>query len=191
MGVGERYGILPFKGAYYELRPESAVRVNGLIYPVPDLRFPFLGVHTTKTVSGAVYVGPTAAPALGRENYRGLAGFSARDVAAIGGRLLQQYVRNADGFRHYLHAEAPRLLKPAFVRAAQALVPRLRSVDLIRAEKVGIRAQLLDREKGALEMDFVIEPGPHSTHVLNAISPAFTCAFAFGAMVAERVRGAR
>jgi L-2-hydroxyglutarate oxidase LhgO len=144
-------------------------------------------VHTTVTPSGAVYFGPSAAPAFGRENYRGLRGFSASDVFVIGARLLEYYVRNSDGFRHYVHAEAPRLVKAGFLRAARRLVPALRSEDLLPDRKVGIRAQLVDRETGHLEMDFVIEPGPRSTHVLNAVSPAFTCALPFGELVAEAV----
>jgi hypothetical protein len=103
------------------------------------------------------------------------------------GRLVQQYVRNADGFRGYLHAEAPRVLKPAFVHAARALLPRLRARDLLPTDRVGIRPQLLDRLTGHLEMDFVIEPGPRSTHVLNAISPAFTCALPFAGLVVGEI----
>ena len=187
MGVGRRYRILPFKGIYHRLRADAGVRVNGLIYPVPDLRFPFLGVHCTRAVSGRVYLGPTAVPALGRENYRGLEDLSLGDVAAIGGRLLQQYLRNTGGFRHYLHQEAPRLLRPAFLSAVRAMLPRLQPRDVEPADKVGIRAQLYDRVRGVLEMDFVIEPGPRSTHVLNAVSPAFTCSLSFAEMVVDGV----
>jgi L-2-hydroxyglutarate oxidase LhgO len=187
LGVGERYRILPFRGMYHRLRRDAAVRVNGLIYPVPDLRFPFLGVHCTRALSGTVYLGPTAVPALGRENYRGLQNLSPADVVAIAGRLLQQYVANTNGFRRYLHQEAPRLLRPAFLSAVRALLPRLRGGDVESADKVGIRAQLYDRERGALEMDFVIEPGPRSTHVLNAVSPALTCALSFAEMVVDEV----
>jgi L-2-hydroxyglutarate oxidase LhgO len=186
MGVGRRYRILPFKGIYHRLRADAGVRVNGLIYPVPDLRFPFLGVHCTRAVSGRVYLGPTAVPALGRENYRGFQDLSPGDVAAIGGRLLQQYLRNTGGFRHYLHQEAPRLLRPAFLRAVRAMLPRLQSRDVEPADKVGIRAQLYDRVRGVLEMDFVIEPGPRSMHVLNAVSPAFTCSLSFAEMVVDK-----
>lgn len=189
MGVGRRYRIMPFKGCYYRLREGASVTSRGLIYPVPDLRFPFLGVHTTVTPSGAVYFGPSAAPAFGRENYRGLQGFSAADVSVIAARLLEYYVRNANGFRHYVHAEIPRLVKTGFLRSARRLIPALRSEDLQAAPKVGIRAQLVDREQDKLEMDFVIEHGTRSTHVLNAVSPAFTCALPFGEMVVERMGG--
>jgi L-2-hydroxyglutarate oxidase len=188
-GVGERYRILPFRGFYYKLRPGSPITVNGLIYPVPDLRFPFLGVHATTAVSGTVYFGPTAMPAFGRENYRGLEDLTLSDLSAITVRILQQYLRNPNGFRHYLHAEAPRVLKPAFLHAARGMLPRLRSDDLVRADKYGIRAQLFDREKGEMEMDFVIEPGPHSTHVLNAVSPAFTCSLSFAELVVDGFKG--
>jgi L-2-hydroxyglutarate oxidase LhgO len=189
MGVGHRYRIMPFRGSYYRLRDGASVTSRGLIYPVPDLRFPFLGVHTTVTPSGAVYFGPSAAPAFGRENYRGLQGFSPSDVSVITARILEYYIRNANGFRHYVHSEAPRLLKAGFLRAARALIPALRSEDLLPDKKVGIRAQLVDRENGKLEMDFVIEHGEHSTHVLNAVSPAFTCALPFGEMVVAGMEG--
>lgn len=189
MGVGRRYRIMPFKGCYYRLRDGASVTSRGLIYPVPDLRFPFLGVHTTVTPAGKIYLGPSAAPAFGRENYRGIEGFSAADVSVIAARMLEYYVRNANGFRHYVHAELPRLVKPGFLRAARALIPALRAEDLLPDRKVGIRAQLVDRQTGTLEMDFVIEQGERSTHVLNAVSPAFTCALPFGEMVAEGVGG--
>jgi L-2-hydroxyglutarate oxidase LhgO len=179
---------MPFKGCYYRLRDGASVTSRGLIYPVPDLRFPWLGVHTTVTPSGAIYFGPSAAPAFGRENYRGLQGFSAGDVSAISARMLEYYVRNANGFRHYVHDELPHLVKPGFLRAARRLIPTLRSEDLLSDKKVGIRAQLVDRETRKLEMDFVIEHGERSTHVLNAVSPAFTCALPFGEMAAEEVK---
>jgi L-2-hydroxyglutarate oxidase LhgO len=188
-GVGERYRILPFRGLYYQLRAGSPLRVNGLIYPVPDLRFPFLGVHATRGVNGTVYFGPTAVPALGRENYHGVERLSPSDIGAIAFRLAAQYLRNTNGFRHYLHQEAPRLLRPGFVRAARAMLPALTPGDLIRSPKVGIRAQLYDQSRGALEMDFIIEPGPNSTHVLNAVSPAFTCSLAFAELVVGRLGG--
>lgn len=191
MGAGHRYRIMPFKGCYYRLREGASVTSRGLIYPVPDLRFPWLGVHTTVTPAGAIYFGPSAAPAFGRENYRWLEGFSATDVSVIAARLLEYYVRNANGFRHYVHTEAPHLVKAGFLRAARRILPAMRAEDLLPDKKVGIRAQLVDRENGKLEMDFVIESGERSTHVLNAVSPAFTCALPFGEMVADNVSGAQ
>lgn len=176
-GAGRRYALLPFKGIYWKLDPASGLKINHLIYPVPDLRVPFLGVHTTTAVDGTVYVGPTAVPAFGRENYRGLTGVTMSELARIGLSLTRQYVSGHDGFRRLAWQEGRRYLKPWFAEAARAILPRLRPEHLLPCSKVGIRAQMLDRTSGRLVTDFLVEPGPNSTHVLNAISPAFTSAF--------------
>lgn len=182
-GVGKRYTMLPFKGLYYQLQPTASLDIRGHIYPVPDLRFPFLGVHVTKTVTGEVTLGPTAIPALGREHYGLFSGLDVAETPAILLRLAGQYLANREHFRDLTHAEGLRFFKSNFAQAAQALVPRLRTEDLLRSAKVGIRAQLLDKSKNQLEMDFVVERGPRSLHILNAISPALTCAFRFSDFV--------
>lgn len=179
-GVGQQYAMLPFKGMYYRV---WHLQLRRLIYPVPDLRVPFLGVHLTKTVHGEVLLGPTALPALGRENYRGLRGIS--DVPAIARRLAQQFMTNAQGFRALVRQELGRVTKRAWARQARVLVPSLRAHDLGPGDHVGIRAQLVDTKKGELVMDFLIERGARSVHVLNAVSPGFTTAFAFARHVVE------
>lgn len=184
-GVGLRYTLLPFKGLYWKLAPDAPIRVNHLVYPVPDLRVPFLGVHTTTAIDGTVYLGPTAVPAWGRENYRGRAGVTGSELLRIGGHLLRQFMKGQDGFRRLTVQEGPRYFKPWFAKAAQALLPRLRPEHLLPSDKVGIRAQMLDRETGKLVNDFLVEGGPRSTHVLNAISPAFTSAFPFARHVCD------
>jgi (S)-2-hydroxyglutarate dehydrogenase len=187
-GAGTRYEILPFKGLYRRLRPESGLRIRGLIYPVPDLKIPFLGIHFTCAVGGEIFVGPTAIPALGRENYVGLRGVSLREAVTISSRVVGQYLRNSQGFRRYANAEALRVTKSAFVRAAQRLVPRLRAHDLTSTAKVGIRAQLVDRTTHELVLDFVVESLERSTHVLNAVSPGFTSAFPFARAILDGSR---
>jgi L-2-hydroxyglutarate oxidase LhgO len=184
-GVGERYTLLPFKGIYWKLDAGSGIDIRHLIYPVPDLRVPFLGIHTTTAVDGSVYVGPTAVPAFGRENYRGLEGVTTGELARIVSQLSRQYVSGRNGFRRLAWHEGRRYLKPWFVEAAQQLLPRLRSEHLLPCTKVGIRAQLLDKKAGELVTDFLVEAGPASTHVLNAISPAFTSAFPFARHVCD------
>lgn len=184
-GVGLDYTIMPFKGTYYDLDPTLEGRIRGLIYPVPDLRLPFLGVHLTKSTAGHVYVGPNALPALGRENYQGLSGVELGEGMAIMGRNARQYWKNEQGFRRLVHQEVGRLGKAAFVRAANALVPEIRPEHLKRSEKVGIRAQLYDKKNQNLVMDFLVRDGEKSTHVLNAVSPGFTCGPSFGAHVAR------
>jgi len=176
-GSGERYTLLPFKGIYWKLDPSSGIAVNHLIYPVPDLRVPFLGVHTTTAIDGTVYVGPTAVPAFGRENYRGLSGVTPSELVRIGSHLARQYLSGRDGFRRLAWQEGRRYFKPWFAEAARAILPRLRPEHLLPSTKVGIRAQMLDKETGSLVTDFLVEKGRSSTHVLNAISPAFTSAF--------------
>lgn len=182
-GLAERYAILPFKGLYYRLDPASGLQFNHLIYPVPDLNVPFLGVHVTKKVNGDVYLGPTAIPAFGREQYHGLHGLYWSEATSIVLRLAKHYLEGKQGFRHYAHAEAGRFLKSRFASAASGLVPRIEARHLLSSDKVGIRAQLVDRVKGELVMDFLCEQNAHSTHILNAVSPAFTSAFAFARLL--------
>lgn len=184
--IGTNFALLPFKGLYYELRPDSPIRFNGLVYPVPDLRIPFLGVHFTKSVSGKVYVGPTAIPAFGRENYKGLENIEWQELPAIVYHLGNQYRLNHQGFRTYTHQEAFRFFKHNFLKAAKALVPALKGRDLLPSAKVGIRPQLLNKNNQTLVMDFLVESGPYSTHVLNAVSPAYTSALAFARLVVEQ-----
>jgi L-2-hydroxyglutarate oxidase LhgO len=184
-GVGERYTLLPFRGAYWKLAPGSGLDIRGLIYPVPDLNVPFLGVHTTTSTSGSIYFGPTAMPALGRENYTGLSGVEWAEIGRIVGNLGVQFVRNKQGFQNLAFQESRKALKPGFVRDAQRLVPRLRAEHLLHCDKVGLRAQMLDLFRRELVMDFLIEKGEKETHILNAVSPAFTSALAFSRYVTE------
>lgn len=184
-GVGRDYTLVPFKGLYWKLDPSAGFQINHLIYPVPDLRVPFLGIHTTTAVDGTVYIGPTAIPAFGRENYRGLAGVDPVDSLRIASLLAGQYVRGNDGFRRLAWQEGRRVMRRHFAEAARALLPRLRPEHLLPCDKVGLRAQMLDRRTGRLVTDFLVESGPASTHVLNAISPAFTSAFALARIVCD------
>jgi len=178
---------LPFKGRYFKLRPEANIHIRGLIYPVPSLDVPFLGVHSVKSINGDAYFGPSATPALGRENYHGLVDFHLQDSGRICVRLLEQYWLNKQKFRQLLHEEVRRLSRSGFAAAAQNLVPRVTASSLAPSGKVGIRPQLLDVEKHELVMDFVVETKNNTTHVLNAISPAFTSAFSFARLVVDEM----
>jgi L-2-hydroxyglutarate oxidase len=185
-GVGLQYSILPFKGIYWKLDPKSGVRLNHLVYPVPDLRVPFLGVHTTTATDGTVYLGPTAIPALGRENYRGLSGIVPADIAGIAKASAIQFARNTNGFRRLAVIETGKLLKGRFVKAVQRLIPAVRPEHLLPCTKVGMRAQLYDSSSGQLMNDFLVQRGPQSIHVLNAISPAWTCSMPFASFACDR-----
>ena len=189
MGVGEKYGILPFKGIYYKLRPEAAARFRGAIYPVPNPAMPFLGVHITRTVHQEVILGPTAIPALGRENYGILKGLDLRDVPQILSDLLRMFAGNISGFRNLVREEIPHYARAGFLKSVQKLAPALQEKDVEpKGYKVGLRAQLVERKTLRLVMDFVVEDGPHSTHILNAVSPAFTASMAFAEMITDKIQ---
>ena len=187
-GVGRQYRILPFRGQFYLLRPQSKVRVNGNIYPVPDLRNPFLGVHFTRRPEGEVTVGPSALPLLGREQYRGLRGANMSDSAAMVRYLARLFGRNLDHFRSIAWKEAVKMSRLGFYREAVGLADGLELRDLLPGKEPGIRAQLVNTGTAELLSDFVIEHGPQSTHVLNAVSPAFTSSLPFADYVVSAMK---
>ncbi len=189
MGLAGEYTLLPFKGIYYRVRADKNYLVRSNIYPVPDLSLPFLGVHLTRVISGDVYVGPTAIPAFGRQNYGILTGIKFSEAYEIGRQIVGMYLQNHQNFRQLLHTELKKYYKPNFLTAARRLVPQLSSNDLALSHKVGIRPQLVNIKSKRLEMDYIIEQTTTSLHVLNAISPAFTASFAFAEMLADRFEG--
>jgi L-2-hydroxyglutarate oxidase LhgO len=178
-GTGARYSLLPFKGLYWKLNPDANIRINHLIYPVPDLRILYLGVHTTTGTDGTVYFGPTAVPALGRENYRGLEAIDPLELPRIFRNLGKMFIRDQDGFRSQAWQEGRRFFKPWFTQAAQSLLPRLQAGHLLPAAKVGIHPRIFDRQSGALLKDFLVEHSENALHILGATSPAWTSAFPF------------
>jgi L-2-hydroxyglutarate oxidase LhgO len=187
-GVGLQYRILPFRGQFYLLRPESKVKVNGNIYPVPDLRNPFLGVHFTRRPEGEVTVGPSALPLLGREQYRGFQGVNVSDSAAMVRYLARLFGRNLDHFRSIAWKEAAKMSRLGFYREAEGLAEGLEPRDLLPGKAPGIRAQLVNTNTAELLNDFVMEHGPKSTHVLNAVSPAFTSSLPFAEYVVSAMK---
>ena len=187
-GVGHQYTLLPFKGLYWQLKQSCPIQPRCNLYPVPDLNVPFLGVHFTPSAesTAVVSIGPTATPAWGRENYRGLQAVEPSMAAANLAVLAQQYLANRGGFRRYAHEQAFLALPPLLLRAAQQLIPAIRAEHLELSSKVGIRSQLFNHSTQRLEDDFLCLPGPASTHVLNAISPAFTASFALADLILEQ-----
>ena len=172
---------VPFRGEYYELVPDKRYLVRNLIYPVSNPAFPFLGVHFTRRINGAIEVGPNAVFALKRQGYR-WRDVSIRDTLDILGyagfwRMAARYWRTGIGEMHRsLH-------KDAMVKELQKLVPAVTGQDLVRAG-AGVRAQALDRQ-GRLIEDFHIVQQPRMIHVLNAPSPAATASLRIGESVAD------
>ena len=171
-GVGLNLRMIPFKGIYKRLKQDKSHLVRGNIYPVPDIRNPFLGIHFTRNVHGEVYLGPTAIPALGRENYGVLKGIDAEALQILY-RDAVLFLANPK-FRDVALREPKKYLFRVFFSGAAELVKQLDPSDIEPAEKVGIRAQLVDWENKELVMDFLVVEEGDSIHILNPVSPAFT-----------------
>ena len=185
-GFSRHYTILPFKGLYlYGDEPPGSFRTN--IYPVPDLRNPFLGVHFTVTVDGRAKIGPTAIPAFWREQYAGLQGFSLRDFSEIAWRQLGLVCSAGFEFRRLAWEELKKYDRRHLVALAGELADGVRPEHYRCWGRTGIRAQLLDTRSRSLVMDFVLEGDARSLHVLNAVSPGWTCAFPFACHVANEI----
>jgi L-2-hydroxyglutarate oxidase len=174
--------IVPFRGEYYELTPESAKLVRGLIYPVPDPRFPFLGVHYTKKIDGSVEAGPNAVLAFAREGYK-KTDFSIGHIAsllafrgfwAMGARYWKM------GFGEMYRSWNKR----AFVTALQGLLPEL-GMDDVKPGGAGVRAQAMDPQGNLLD-DFSFVETANAIHVLNAPSPAATASIVIGEAIVDK-----
>jgi L-2-hydroxyglutarate oxidase LhgO len=185
-GFSENYRILPFKGLYlYQREGAAPLRTN--IYPVPDLAAPFLGVHLTVAVDGGVKLGPTATPAFWREHYGGLGNFRLQEMGEVVLREALFFVRNDFSFRRLALREIMKYSRRRMVRAAGELAAGLELDHFPKWGRPGIRAQLVDIKRKKLVMDFCYEADEKSFHVLNAVSPAFTCALPFTEHVFDEI----
>lgn len=183
----ESYTILPFKGLYlYASSPEEKLRTH--IYPVPDLRNPFLGVHFTLTAEGRVKIGPTAIPAFWREHYQGGSRFRFRELCQIVLCELGLFVKAGFDFRRLAFEELKKYNRSVLSKKAGELVTGVDPSHYRTWGKPGIRAQLLNRKTRRLEMDFILEGDERSMHVLNAVSPAFTCSLPFADYVVDLIQ---
>jgi L-2-hydroxyglutarate oxidase len=177
LGVGKDYIIIPFKGGYYKLISKNENLIKTMVYSTPNLEVPFLGVHFTKMVDGAVFIGPNASLAPGREAY---------NLSSINLFEMLSYLFNIRFLRLILNRGflniALRelwltLSREAFTNDARKLLPQIQTKGLMKMPP-GIRAQLVDK-KGNLVGDFVYKSTKNSYHILNAVSPAFTSSMAF------------
>ena len=183
-GVDPGLQIIPFRGEYYKLKKEKEYFVNNLIYPVPDSRFPFLGVHFTRMMKGGVEAGPNAVLAFKREGYT-KTDFSFSDISQMitySGfwKMASKYY--SMGFEEFYRSYN----KKAFVKALQKLVPEIQEDD-IEPGGAGVRAQALEPD-GKLVDDFRIVEAQRMVHVLNAPSPAATASLSIGKTIAEIVK---
>lgn len=182
-GVDPGLMIIPFRGEYYKIKKEKQYLVKNLIYPVPDIKFPFLGVHFTRMINGAVEAGPNAVLAFKREGYK-KTDFSFTDLLEM--KLYPGFWKMAAKFYKLGYQEFRRSFsKDLFVKSLQKLIPEITSED-IEVGGAGVRAQALERD-GKLVDDFRIVEAKRMVHVLNAPSPAATASLSIGKTISEMV----
>jgi L-2-hydroxyglutarate oxidase LhgO len=183
-GFSKDYTIIPFKGIYLKYtKSDTPLKTN--VYPVPNLKNPFLGVHYTITVDGTTKIGPTAIPAFWRENYKGWKNFRLKELLEIIAYESKLFITNAFNFRALAFEELRKYNKKFFVSLATKMVKQIDTEGFNEWSKPGIRAQLLNTKTLELLQDFVVEGDTHSIHVLNAVSPAFTSSLPFAAWVVQ------
>nr|WP_245203527.1 L-2-hydroxyglutarate oxidase [Ammoniphilus resinae] len=184
-GMKTNMKIIPFRGEYYEIKPNKRHMVKHLIYPVPNPKFPFLGVHFTRMIDGSVHAGPNAVLSMKREGYL-KTDFDFKDFAEV--MLYPAFWKIArqnigEGFKEIVRSFS----KKAFVKSLQRLIPAIMDDDLVASEN-GVRAQALTRE-GKLIDDFFVVSNEHSIHILNAPSPAATSSLSIGHYISEQIPG--
>ena len=178
-GLKPPHKIVPFRGEFYALRPEATRLVKGLIYPVPDVNFPFLGVHLTKRIGGGIEAGPNAVLAFRREGYKHLDVHAGELAEALGYSGFQKLAMKH--WRKGMDEMHRSFSKRAFLKSLQVLVPSLRAEDISRSRS-GVRAQALDKN-GNLVDDYVILQQERMIHLCNAPSPAATSCLSIGEFV--------
>jgi L-2-hydroxyglutarate oxidase LhgO len=183
-GFSKDYELVPFKGIYLEYKGNDQF-IKRNIYPVPDIRFPFLGVHFTVRVDGKIKIGPTAMPAFWKENYERFKRFNFKELLETIKWDALMFIKKAE-FRRFAIEEMKKYSKSYLIEQAKMLVYNIPSADLFKFGKPGIRAQLIDKKSLTLIQDFVVEGDKHSVHILNAVSPAFTASFPFARYVVEK-----
>ena len=183
-GLSQDYTILPFKGSYLKYNGNKKITKTN-IYPVPNLKNPFLGIHFTITSENNIKIGPTASPAFWRENYGGLSNFNLGEFFQIIFYQIKLFLLNSFGFRQLAFDEIGNFLKKNIIKKAKKLVYKLD--NNFSSMPPGIRAQLLNVKTNKLVEDFIIEHKDNSTHILNAVSPAFTCAFSFAEYTLDEI----
>lgn len=183
-GFSRNYVIIPFKGVYLKDH-DNVANLNTNIYPVPNLKNPFLGVHYTLTVNNESKIGPTAIPAFWRENYKGFSNFKLNELLQILFYEAKLFVTDAFGFRKLAIGEVKKYSLHYLKGLATLLTNNMDQSGFNEWSKPGIRAQLLNTQTLELVQDFVVEADAKSVHVLNAVSPAFTSSMPFANWVIE------
>ena len=177
LGLEHNFELIPFKGLYWKVTENKNFYVNGNIYPVPNPDYPFLGIHFTKDPYGNLYIGPTSTPAFGRENYSLLPNLRSSESWKLFYTLSKLFKENKFNFRQLAYQEFRKYFQYYFYKDANKLVKNFKLENMEKTKKIGIRPQLIDKNTFELVDDFKIIRHNSIVHILNAISPAFTCSF--------------
>ena len=183
-GSGLDYEVIPFKGLYLKYLGDDKIKTQ--IYPVPNIKNPFLGVHFTLMADNTIKIGPTAIPAFWRENYTGFERFNFKEMIEILGIEAKMFFKHK-WFRDLAFYEMRYYLPKNLINEAKKLVYKLNGD--FKSYPPGIRAQLVDKRDFSLVMDFLVEHKKNQIHILNAVSPAFTASFAFAGYVLDECVG--
>lgn len=184
LGVGRKYSQLPILGLYKYCDSEK-LPLRTLIYPVPNPKNPFLGVHFTLTIDKKIKIGPTAIPILGREQYELTGGLDRLDLVSSVQSVWNLFLESPRGLANLAYTELPKISTRRLIRDGKRLVPSLDNSVKWQKKRAGIRAQLVDLEKRAFEMDFVVESQGNFVHILNAVSPGWTSAIPFAQYIVK------
>jgi len=178
-GLEFRYSFLPFKGKYWKITDPN-FKLKHLVYPIPDLQYPFLGLHSSHKRDGTFYIGPSSTPVFGREHYHWNDKLKFTEAVSLAFSFAFKILKNENKLRSLAIQEARLLTKNGFANEMKKLLNNISSDNIKPSlEKIGIRSQIFDPLSKTLVNDFVVINQKHATHVLNAISPAWTASFAF------------
>lgn len=184
-GFGSAYTLIPFKGNYIKYDGETDLKYH--IYPVPDLKMPFLGVHYTQTVQNKSKIGPSSIPGLWREHYTGMTRFKLNEFIPTLYYLLKMTIKNQNNVQRLMVEEIKKLFRQHFIKQIEHMTDSIDLTHFTQRIKPGIRAQLIEKNSTKLVMDFIIEGDENSIHILNTISPAFTCSFSLAKYTVDRI----
>ena len=183
-----RFSFLPFKGKYWKIKNKN-FKLNHLVYPIPDLRYPFLGLHSSHNRNGDFFIGPSSTPVFGREQYDGFFGDSISESLSLFLNFSKKIIFNENKLRSLAVKEILLLTKYGFFNEIQKMFKNIRPDELELSEhKIGIRSQIFDPNKKCLVNDFVVINQDHTIHVLNAISPAWSASFAFADYLIDKAK---
>ena len=185
-GFAQNYRLLAFRGSYLQSK-NSKFRPHRLIYPVPSTKNPFLGIHLDRVIGGGARIGPTALPVLGRENYSGFKHLNSQEIFEFASAFALYARSNFGQVITFAGKEISLLVRKKIEIEMKKIVPSFELTDFSKNAKPGIRAQLFDTNTKNLEMDFVLEGDENITHILNAVSPAWTGCLSFAELVCEHI----